>query len=31
MTAQNAILEEELLKPYEPIVYAIPRDQWEAI
>lgn len=31
MTAKNAILEEELLKPYEPIVYAIPQDQWETM
>ena len=31
MTAKNAILEEELLKPYEPIVYAIPQEQWEAM
>ncbi len=31
MTAKNAMLEEELLKPYEPIVYAIPMEQWEAM
>ena len=31
MTAKNAILEEELLKPYEPIVYAIPQEQWETM
>jgi hypothetical protein len=31
MTAKNAILEEELLKPYEPIIYAIPQDQWEVM